>query len=207
MDISSFLIVHLLQHTAGVDSHRTRSRRRTAVASRRSPPLIVSSPSADTTPCLSPPPARRLVYVSRIDASSPSTRTYLRLRPSQRRNAIIHRRPPPRRFISVSRRVTSPPRRFGSMEKTLKKALALGMATDNIEENVHTISKKEFNVLIYYLFQYQKSFRKPADVSFEPMFEVDIRVDQNMERTKAESLKKRASDKVANIIVLYNILC
>ncbi|GER41312.1 Phox-associated domain [Striga asiatica] len=113
MDTSSFQAVHLLQHTAGVDSHRTRSRHRTsvAVASRRSMPLhsIVTFSRRDSSS-----PARCLVYVRRIDASSPSTRTYLRL-PSI--TASQSRRPPPRLFSSVSRRVASPPRHFGSVSR------------------------------------------------------------------------------------------
>ncbi|GER42019.1 S-adenosyl-L-methionine-dependentmethyltransferases superfamily protein [Striga asiatica] len=125
--VSPLHTIHLLQHTASVDSHTTRSRCRTAVsvALCRSPPLhsIVTVGSRDFSSSSAAglhslcPPARRLDSVSRLDASSPSMSTYLHLRSSQRRNAVVLRRPPPHCFdfvrsrvaTSVSRRVASPP--------------------------------------------------------------------------------------------------
>ncbi|GER44652.1 TCP-1/cpn60 chaperonin family protein [Striga asiatica] len=70
--------------------------------------FIASSPSADATPRLPPPLARRLISVSRLDASPPSTSTYFPLRQSPRRNALIHRH----------RRVTTVPSAADQWRKT-----------------------------------------------------------------------------------------
>ncbi|GER55978.1 hypothetical protein STAS_33680 [Striga asiatica] len=67
-----FPAVHLLRQPAGVDSHITRSRRRTAVAVARVAAVrgfIASSPSADTTPHLPPQPPCK-AFVRRVSASS-----------------------------------------------------------------------------------------------------------------------------------------
>ncbi|GER55864.1 major facilitator superfamily protein [Striga asiatica] len=97
-------------------------RRRTAVAvAPRRSRHISSSSSAAALHNLRPP-ARRLISVSRLDVSSPSTSTYLPLRPSLRRNAAVRCRPS--RVASVPSAAVSlhprqPPCRLASVSRCL----------------------------------------------------------------------------------------